>query len=333
MPDAGALLHPGSKPGWLGGGIPPAMSEIILRPIADQDRAELAALICVSTNFWYQTHGRPPIFPGGPASTEVFAEVYEALDPGCCVAAVDRRTGQLTGSCFYHPRPTHVSLGIMNVHPNHAGAGVASTLLRFILDFADRAGKPVRLVSSAVNLDSFSLYTRAGFVPRCAYQDMWLAVPPDGLGAMPPAASRVRDAVPDDVGPMAALELEVAGIRRDQDYRYFIENRAGFWHTAVCPGADGGLAGWIVSSAHPGSNMIGPCVARDQEVALALLLRELDRHRGRRPVWLVPVECTQMTGPLYRLGARNCELHFSQVRGAWTPFRGVSMPTFLPETA
>jgi RimJ/RimL family protein N-acetyltransferase len=125
------------------------MADILLRSIADADRAALAAVICVSTNFWYQTHGRPPISPGGPATTEVFAEVYEALDPGCCIAAFDRRTGQLMGSCFYHPRPTHVSLGIMNSHPNFAGRGVASLLLKFILDFADRAGQPVRLVSSA----------------------------------------------------------------------------------------------------------------------------------------------------------------------------------------
>jgi hypothetical protein len=47
----------------------------------------------------------------------------------------------------------------------------------------------------------------------------------------------------------------------------------------------------------------------------------------------VPVECSRLVAALYRRGARNCELHFSQVRGAWTPFRGVSLPTFLPETA
>jgi predicted N-acetyltransferase YhbS len=263
----------------------------------------------------------------------VFADVYEALDPGCCVVAQHSRTGRLMGSCFYHPRPTHVSLGIMNAHPNYAGQGVASALLRFITELADRERKPVRLVSSALNLDSFSLYTRAGFVPRCAYQDMLLAVPQDGLPSLPPEASRVRDAVAGDVEKMAALEMEVAGIRRDKDYRCFIENTAGFWHAAVYPGAGGGIAGWIASSAHPAMNMIGPCVARDPEVALVLLLRELDRHRGRVPVWLVPVECTEMVRRLYALGARNCELHFSQVRGAWQPFRGISMPTFLPETA
>jgi hypothetical protein len=36
---------------------------------------------------------------------------------------------------------------------------------------------------------------------------------------------------------------------------------------------------------------------------------------------------------LYYWGARNCEIHFAQVRGEyWSP-SGVVMPTFMPETA
>src|SRR3954451_15272502 len=133
-----------------------------LRPMGDADRSELADLICVSTNYWYRASGKPAIFNAGPTATCLFADVYEALDPGCCVVAEDPDTRRLMGSCFYHPRETHVSLGIMNVHPDFAGRGVASRLLRFIPDLADGAAKPVRLVSSAMNLDSFSLYSRAG---------------------------------------------------------------------------------------------------------------------------------------------------------------------------
>ena len=102
--------------------------------------------------------------------------VYEDLDPGCCVVAEDTASGQLLGSCFYHPRETHVSLGIMNAHPDSFGRGVAGKLLRYIIDFADRQSKPVRLVSSAMNLDSFSLYNRNGFVPRKLFQDMFVPV-------------------------------------------------------------------------------------------------------------------------------------------------------------
>jgi len=303
-----------------------------LRTMTEADRPAVAELICVSTNEWYQRHGRPPVFPGGPSTTSVFADVYEALDPGCCVVAEEVASGRLIGSCFYHPRPTHVSLGIMNTHPDCAGKGVASALLRFITDFADRERKPVRLVSSALNLDSFSLYTRAGFVPRCVYQDMWLAVPADGMKNLPAESARVRDATLHDVAAMMALEMEVAGICREKDYRYFIENRAGFWHAALMPGHAGGLDGWLVSCGYPGLNIIGPGVARTPATALALLLRELDRYRGRSPLFLVPVECTEMVRDLYARGARNCELHLGQVRGSWQPFRGVNLPTFLPET-
>ena len=67
--------------------------------------------------------------------------------------------------------------------------------------------------------------------------------------------------------------------------------------------------------------------------AAALLGAELDRHRGRTPVFLVPVDCAELVRAAYGWGARNCELHFSQIRGRAEPIRGVLMPTFLPETA
>jgi hypothetical protein len=35
---------------------------------------------------------------------------------------------------------------------------------------------------------------------------------------------------------------------------------------------------------------------------------------------------------LYAAGARNCELHVSQVLGEVPATAGISMPTFLPET-
>jgi GNAT superfamily N-acetyltransferase len=297
-----------------------------------EDRAAVAELIYVSTNAWYQASGRAPIFAGGPAVTELFADVYEALDPGCCVLAESARTGRLMGSCFYHPRETHVSLGIMNVHPAYFGRGVARRLLRHITDFADARGQPVRLVSSALNLDSFSLYTRAGFVPRCAYQDILLAVPPGGLGETVPGLERVRPATAEDVDAIVALEREISGIARAGDYRHFLANEAGIWRLSVLPGPDGALEGVLASVAHPGSTMLGPGVARTAAGAAALLLYELDGHRGRSPVFLVPVECRELVRLVYAWGGRNCEVHFAQVRGAFQPFRGVTLPTFMPET-
>lgn len=308
------------------------MTAFRLRPMELQDRSEVADLICVSTNYWYRIHGGSDIFKG-PAATELFFDVYQALDPGCGVVAENTETGRLMGSCFVHPRETHVSLGIMNVHPNYFGCGVARELLSHITDFADRQGKPVRLVSSAMNLDSYSLYTRAGFVPRRAYQDMWLAVPETGLDLRVAGSEHIRPATLADVDAMVALEMELSGIRRAGDFRYFIENQAGFWHVSVLENAQGGLDGFMASCGHPGCNMIGPGLAHTAAQASALLLAELDQHRGRSPVFLVPVDCAELVRQTYAWGARNCEMHYSQVRGDCPALRGVNLPTFMPETA
>jgi hypothetical protein len=209
---------------------------------------------------------------------------------------------------------------------------VAGKLLRYIIDFAQRQSKPVRLVSSAMNLDSFSLYNRNGFVPRKLFQDMFVPTP-DKLPASCTGFERVRDATPADVPAILALEDQLVHIRREKDYRYFLENRRGVWHTSVYEGSGGQIEGFLVSVAHPGSNMLGPGVMRSEEQAAALILRELQVRRGATPVLMAPVECSALVQTLYSWGARNCEIHFAQVRGEYQPTSGVVMPTFMPETA
>jgi GNAT superfamily N-acetyltransferase len=297
------------------------------------DRHEVAELIYASINVWYRTHGLAEIFRGGPRVTEVFYDVYHALEPGCTVVAQHRETGRVMGSCFYHPRKHHVSLGIMNVHPNYFGLGVSSALLRHIIDFTERNGYPaLRLTSSALNLDSYSLYNRHGFVPRAFYQDMFVAVPATGLAHPPPGSDHVRDAVAADVPAVAALERAVNGMEREEDYRYCIANAGGFWHTAVFETPAGDLDGFMISSAHPALNMLGPCVARTDQAAAALIWNELNHHKGRSPVCLIPADRERLVRQMYDWGARNCELHVHQVRGEFRPFQGIYMPTFLPET-
>ena len=308
------------------------MSAFELRPMRSDDRAEVAELIYISINHWYQLRGCAPIFQGGPEVTEVFCDVYESLDPGCGIVAESARSGRLMGSCFYHPRPHHVSLGIMNVHPNHFGRGVGRDLLQFIIDYSRQQEKPVRLTQSALNLDSFSLYNKAGFVPRTSYQDMFIEVPPGGLSRTVPGLDRVREATLDDLPAMMQLELDVSRITREQDYRYCIENRDGFWHVSVHESSRGELAGFMISCGHTAMNMIGPGVAKTQDQAAALILRELNVHAGRSPVFLVPMACDELVRRMYDWGARNCEMHFCQVLGEFHDFQGVNMPSFLPET-
>lgn len=304
-----------------------------LRTINAGDQFEIAELIYSSTNVWYQIHGGLPIFQGGPRVTEVFYDVYNDLTPGCNVVAENRETGRLMGSCFYHPREHHVSLGIMNVHPNYFGNGVGGSLLRHIIDYTDQHGyKALRLTQSALNVDSFSLYNKAGFVPRYAYQDMFVQVPAGGGNWSSDADERVRDATLADIPAMASLEMAVSGISRKLDYRYCIKNARGFWHASVAESPSGQLEGFLISCGHPAMNLLGPGVAATEEVAAALICCELNQYPGRMPVVLVPMDKEQLVRKMYDIGARNCEMHFCQVRGEFRPFQGVNIPTFLPET-
>lgn len=302
-----------------------------IRTLRPDEWDQVAELIHHSTNAWYLRHRNQRIFPDPPSVCRLFPEVYEALDPGHCWVAEDPTSGRLAGSCFVHPRPSHVSLGIMNVHPDFAGRGIARALLHEICALADATGRPVRLVSSAMNLDSFSLYTRAGFTPRALFQDLLFEVPAGGPADAPPLAAAVRPATPRDLPALAALDLELAGVQREQDFRYFLANPGGLWRLLVLEQA-GALTGFLASVDHPGSCLLGPGAARTEEVAEALIWRQWDLLRGRTPVCLVPAAAGELVRALYRRGARNCELHVLQARGAIPDLRGVVMPTFMPET-
>ena len=131
---------------------------------------------------------------------------------------------------------------------------------------------------------------------------------------------------------MVELEEQIAGIRREKDYRYFIENRSGLWHTSVLDDSRGGLDGFLCSIAHPASTMLGPGAMRTDEDAAALILAELNHRRGTSPVLLVPADRPKLVRQMYDWGGRNCEIHLAQIRGHFQPFGGVVMPTFMPET-
>lgn len=295
-----------------------------IRPLGRDEWDRVASLIFHSTNQWYEKNLNRGCFPDDdPSICRLFPQVYEALDPGCClVAEID---GELAGSCFYHPRETHVSLGIMNADAKYAGQGVARKLLAEIIE---RAGeKPVRLVSSALNLDSFSLYSRAGFRPIEVYQDMIL---PDDK-PRPKVSGNIRPATLQDLPQILALEEAVSGISREQDWWHFLNNEAGIWHGLVSEKGDQ-IDGFLFSVNHPGSRLLGPGVMKSDEAAASLIACQLATFEKETPVFLVPSRASGLIQTLYKWGARNCEIHLSQVLGEACEPKGIVMPTFMPET-
>ena len=238
------------------------------------------------------------------------------------------------GSCFYHPREHHVSLGIMSVHPNYGGRGIGRQLVNYIIDYTKNNDyKSCRLVSSAINMDSFSLYNRSGFIPRVTYHDMVINVPAVGIGgAGVKGEENVREATLSDIDKMGVLEMEVSGIKRDIDYRYAIENPREVLHALVYENDQKELDGFMMSVKHPALNMLGPCVARTEEIAIALIRREIERFKGTWVLFSIPMDKRKMVEQMYAWNAVNVETHLKEVWGEFPGFNGISMPSFLPET-
>ncbi len=309
------------------------MQKFVLGTMAADDWQEVGALIHASINQWYTAHMGKPAFTCSPEDTVLFCSEYEALDTGCCFVVRDIESCKIVASCFYHPRPTHISLGILNVHPEYFGKGAARIVLNAVVATGNSLNLPVRLVSSLMNLDSFSLYNRAGFVPRATYQDMVIPAESSRLTIDAALTRQIRDAVQQDAMAMASLEFEQCGIQRLKDFQHILANRSGIWHTSVMHDAKGELSGFLSSSAHPAICMLGPGFMRDDNVAEALICRELAHRLPLQPLFLVPSSSHLLLNALYLRGARNVELHTSQCLGHWHAPSGVMIPTFLPESA
>ena len=61
---------------------------------------EVGKLIHESTNSWYVANGKKPIFTGPISDARIFCEIYEVLDPGCCILAVCRETEKFAAPVF-----------------------------------------------------------------------------------------------------------------------------------------------------------------------------------------------------------------------------------------
>lgn len=153
-----------------------------LTPLQFDDHASAAVLLHTSLVTWYETHLRQGYrFGDSPEPFSLLTDVYAALDPDQAIAARDTETGSLLGVCFVHPRETHHAVGIVATAPEAAGRGIARAMMTEAIRRATTAGHSLRLVFSLLNLDSFSLYTRLGFMPGAVFQDLLFNVPKSGL--------------------------------------------------------------------------------------------------------------------------------------------------------
>ena len=189
----------------------------------------------------------------------------------------------------------------MNVSPYFFGQGIAGSLLKRIIGIAEDQSLPVRLVSSAQNLDSFSLYSRQGFAPTQAFQDMYLEVPKEGLDIELFSKLRVANAHMEDVEDMAdwrKIFVESKGKKISSilsKTKRYLENRtlqersrSITWISFICGSSS--------------LRMIGPGVA-SEKVAVSMLADQLENFRGKTPVFLLPVTAKLAVQSAYSWGA------------------------------
>ncbi|MCM8542351.1 MAG: GNAT family N-acetyltransferase [Lentisphaeraceae bacterium] len=301
-----------------------------LRTMKPNEWDEVGQLIFTATNTWYEQNGKAAVFNCSPGDLSFFCKTYEDLDPDCCL--VIEINGKISASCFYHPRPTHYSLGIMCVHPDYYGRGLARKLLTKIISLSKKAVKPLNLISSAQNIDSFSLYNKAGFVPLDVYLDMILPVPNSGFEFSEEQLSGIRPATFKDIPAMVLLEKEIHGQDHGKDLQYIINGSSVHWNCHVLE-KDGNIQGFLCSVNHSSSKIIGLGAIYDSSDTLRLIKSHLNYFKGHSPLLLIPAREKLLVQELLKMKARNIELHITQVLSDTqaTPVNGLTIPTFLPE--
>ena len=301
----------------------------IIRSMNPNEWDAVGKLIFTSTNTWYENNGKAAVFNCKAENLRFFCETYEALDPACCLVA--EVNGEIAASCFYHPRPSHYSLGIMCVHPDYYGRGLARKLLNQIIGLAQKENKPINLISSAMNLDSYSLYNKAGFVPCEFYQDMIIPVAENGCDFSEEELTGVRTATFKDIPAMVELEMKIHGQDHGKDLQYIISDSTGTWNCHVIE-RENCISGFLCSVNHESTKIIGLGAFQEYKSAISLIKSHLNYYKGLNPLVIIPAKEKDLVQELLKMKAKNVELHISQsIPASESPSNGLIMPTFMPE--
>ena len=221
----------------------------------------------------------------------------------------------------------------MCVHPDFYGRGLARQLLQEIVTRASDSGKTLHLISSAQNIDSFSLYNKYGFVPNEVFQDMLLQVPEAGLSFTQQELSGVRPAKASDIPKLVSLERSINGFDHTKDLEFIIANESGHWNCHVMEDNQAQITGFLCSVNHACSKIIGLGAMRNHTDSLALIKSHLNNFKGFSPLLLIPAKEKELVQALLKMKAKNIEIHMTQSLGN-IPNKtstGFFMPTFLPE--
>ena len=276
-----------------------------LRMATSQD-APLAGRICHDAfKAIAEHHGFPPDFPSREVATGLMENLVAHPGVHSVAAEVD---GRLAGTNFLWERDEVAGVGPITVDPELQNGAVGKSLMRAVLERAERKGfRAVRLVQAAYHSRSLSLYTKLGFVAREP-----LAV----LQGKPLAAGGARPAVEADLAAANALCRRVHGHDRGEELKQAI--RAG---SATVTERDGRLAGYATEVGFFG-HAVGETTAD-----LAALIAAAPAFTG--PGFLVPMRNTGLFRWCLEQGLRVVQPMTLMSLGEYREPRGAFLPSVL----
>jgi predicted N-acetyltransferase YhbS len=265
-------------------------------------------------------YGYPSEFPE-PSASALASRFYLSRDPEGCLVA--ERDGSICGSVFARRRGDRVSIGPVSVDISAQGAGVGRRMMEAVIDLHSDAAS-FRLVQAAFNKESFSLYSRTGFVGVEPLLRLERLSAPVEAGADQP---HIRLATADDLPVLADLDRRLLSVERDRELQTLFSMGSAYVYD------DGaGVQGYVATMPTPGPVFLGPAVARS-ESQLNALLRAALRSVGSRPCGLHLA--TRFAGTIdecFRLGFRLFCIETFMVRGEWRAADAVHVHAVFPET-
>lgn len=127
----------------------------MIRRAAPADRAAVEAIVTAAYSKYVERIGKPP----GPMLDD-----YVALIAAGAVSAWTEPDGTITALIVLLPKPDHLLLDNIAVHPDSQSRGLGRRLIAFAESEARRLGHAeLRLYTHATMTENIALYRRLGF--------------------------------------------------------------------------------------------------------------------------------------------------------------------------
>jgi predicted N-acetyltransferase YhbS len=251
-----------------------------------------------------------PVEPGTPESTDF--QMKAMLSTPGIFGLVAEQDGRIVGSALQDERGTIVGVGPVSADPAVPDAGAGRALMEGLLRRSrERRVAGVRLVQTAYNYRSLSLYAKLGFAVRES-----LSVFQGSTPAASVLATTVRAATPDDVDACDGICRLVHGHDRHGELLYWVH--AG---TARVVERDDEIIGYAT-----GFGYTGHAVGTTND-ALIALLESADAFIGLG--FLVPSRNTALMTWCFETGLTIVQQStlmtlglFNEPQGAWLPSIG-----------